>query len=36
MDAINKGVQILDSEALAAADKEAWAKAQAYLDARPF
>ncbi|RSM15379.1 hypothetical protein CEP52_000916 [Fusarium oligoseptatum] len=36
VDAISKGVQILDTEALPAADKEAWAKAQAYLDARPF
>lgn len=35
VDAINKGVQVL-AEALPAADKEAWAKAQAYLDARPF
>ncbi|KAF4984339.1 hypothetical protein FZEAL_450 [Fusarium zealandicum] len=36
VDALNKGVQILDTDALSAADKEAWAKAQAYLDARPF
>ncbi|PFH58512.1 hypothetical protein XA68_13576 [Ophiocordyceps unilateralis] len=34
--AINQGVQTLDSKELAAADKEAWARAQAYLDVRPF
>lgn len=34
-EAINKGVQILPDETLPAADKTAWAKAQAYLDARP-
>lgn len=36
VDAINKGVQTVDSKELAAADKAAWAKAQEYLDARPF
>ncbi|KAF4584459.1 XPG I-region protein [Ophiocordyceps camponoti-floridani] len=34
--AINQGVQTLDSKELAATDKDAWARAQAYLDARPF
>lgn len=34
--ALNQGVQTLDSKELPAADKAAWAKAQAYLDARPF
>lgn len=33
--AINQGVQTIEKE-LAAADKAAWAKAQSYLDARPF
>lgn len=36
IDAINKGVQTLESSELPAADKSAWAKAQDYLDARPF
>lgn len=34
--AINQGVQTIDSKELSAGDKAAWAKAQAYLDARPF
>ncbi|KJZ71770.1 hypothetical protein HIM_08855 [Hirsutella minnesotensis 3608] len=36
VNAINQGVQTLDSKELAAADKTAWAKAQEYLDERPF
>ena len=36
VDAINKGVQTLSSKELKAEDKAAWAKAQEYLDARPF
>ncbi|KAM5374860.1 hypothetical protein ACJZ2D_006204 [Fusarium nematophilum] len=36
VDALNKGVQVLDNDELPAADKAAWAKAQEYLDARPF
>lgn len=36
VDALNKGVQTLDSRELPAADKANWAKAQAYLEARPF
>lgn len=34
--AIGKGVQTLDDKALIVTDKAAWAKAQEYLDARPF
>jgi len=34
--ALNQGVQTVDSIELPAADKAAWAKAQRYLDARPF
>ncbi|OAA72269.1 XPG I-region protein [Cordyceps fumosorosea ARSEF 2679] len=33
---INQGLQTLDNKELPAADKAAWAKARAYLDARPF
>lgn len=36
VDALNKGVQTLDSKELPAADKTAFAKAHAYLEARPF
>ncbi|KAJ6788843.1 hypothetical protein PWT90_06995 [Aphanocladium album] len=36
VNAINQGLQTLDSRELPAEDKAAWAKAQAYLDARPF
>ncbi|OAQ99497.1 hypothetical protein LLEC1_03728 [Akanthomyces lecanii] len=36
VNAINQGVQTLDSKELPAEDKAAWAKAQAYLEARPF
>ncbi|KAF4120442.1 XPG N-terminal domain [Geosmithia morbida] len=34
--ALNKGIQVLDNSELSAANKEVWARAQAYLDARPF
>lgn len=34
--ALNQGVQTLDSKEVPASDKAAWAKAQGYLDARPF
>ncbi|PNY25324.1 Protein MKT1 [Tolypocladium capitatum] len=34
--ALNQGVQTLDSKEVPAPDKAAWAKAQGYLDARPF
>lgn len=34
--AINQGLQTLDNKELAVEDKAAWAKAQAYLEARPF
>lgn len=33
---VNQGVQTLDNEQVSEADKMAWKKAQAYLDARPF
>ena len=36
VNAINQGLQTLDSKELPAEDKAAWAKAQAYLEARPF
>ena len=36
VNAINQGVQTLDIKELAAEDKKAWAKAQEYLEARPF
>lgn len=36
VNAINQGLQTLDSKELPAEDKTAWAKAQAFLDARPF
>ena len=36
INALNQGVQTLNAKELTAADREAWAKAQAYLDARPF
>lgn len=36
VDALNKGVQTLRDQELSKADKAAWAKAQEYLDARPF
>lgn len=36
VNAINQGLRTLDSKELRAEDKAAWAKAQAYLDARPF
>jgi hypothetical protein len=36
VDALAKGLQTLDSKELPAADKAAWARAQAYLEARPF
>ncbi|XWX02034.1 hypothetical protein V2A60_010066 [Cordyceps javanica] len=36
VNAVNQGLQTLDSKELAVEDKTAWAKAQAYLDARPF
>lgn len=34
--ALNQGVQTLDSKEVSVEDKAAWARAQAYLDARPF
>lgn len=34
--AINEGIQQLGSDSLPPADKEAWARAQKYLEARPF
>lgn len=34
--ALNKGIQLLDDKELPAPVKKAWARAQAYLDARPF
>ena len=36
VDALTKGVQTLDSKEIPASDKAIWAKAQAYLEARPF
>jgi hypothetical protein len=36
VDALNKGVQIVDKTELSSEDKSAWAKAHAYLNARPF
>lgn len=36
VNAVNQGVQTLDIKELPSADKTAWTKAQAYLDARPF
>lgn len=36
VDALNKGVQTLDTKEVSAADKASWAKAQDYMDARPF
>lgn len=36
VNALNQGMQILGPDELPAADKAAWTKAQAYLDARPF
>ncbi len=36
VNAINQGLQTLDSKELPAEVKAAWAKAQGYLDARPF
>ncbi|KAJ4268290.1 hypothetical protein NW762_002353 [Fusarium torreyae] len=36
IDALAKGVQVLGADDLPVADKEAWTKAQAYLEARPF
>jgi hypothetical protein len=36
VDALNKGVQTLDNKEMSAADKMPWAKAQEYVDARPF
>lgn len=34
--ALNAGVQVLSNDFLSAEDKAAWARAEAYLDARPF
>lgn len=34
--ALNQGVQTVDMKELAEADKASWARAQEYLDARPF
>lgn len=36
VNALNQGVQTLAADELPKADKTAWVKAQAYLDARPF
>lgn len=36
VNAVNQGLQTVDSKELAAEDKKAWANAQAYLEARPF
>ncbi|RBQ66389.1 hypothetical protein FVER14953_08170 [Fusarium verticillioides] len=36
IDALVKGVKMLGTDELRAEDKDAWAKAQAYLEARPF
>ena len=35
-DSLNKGVQVLTDEEIPEADRVAWAKAQKYLNARPF
>ncbi|RDA87671.1 hypothetical protein CP532_3777 [Ophiocordyceps camponoti-leonardi (nom. inval.)] len=34
--ALNAGIQLVEGKDLSAADKDAWARAKAYLDARPF
>jgi hypothetical protein len=34
--ALNQGVQTVDTRELLTANKEVWQEAQAYLDARPF
>ncbi|OAA39953.1 XPG I-region protein [Metarhizium rileyi] len=36
VNALNQGMQTLGPDELSAVDKQAWTKAQAYLDARPF
>jgi hypothetical protein len=36
VNALNQGMQTLGSDELPLPDKAAWARAQAYLDARPF